>query len=173
MVGNPGCDDGNHPNGPSDGAIEGGLSHEHNESITDPIPNDAWTNGAGPNQGLEVGDQCDRSMGPVLGTHNGAVYNQVIDGHFYWYQEEWSNIGHTCLQRLNLTDRKPTAVFTATAGPGTTMMFDATGSTAPGGVFEYSWQFNDAFARLHSRHGDPDDRAHLPRPGARTRSVWP
>lgn len=38
-------------------------------------------------------------MGPVLGTHNGAKYNQVINGHFYWYQEEWSNDGHTCLQR--------------------------------------------------------------------------
>jgi len=146
VTGNPGCDDGNHPNGPSDGAIEGGLSHEHNESITDPIPNDAWTNGVGPNQGLEVGDQCGSSMGPALGTHNGALYNQVIDGHFYWYQEEWSNVGHTCLQRLNLTDRRPTAVLNATAGPGTTMVFDATGSTAPGGVFEFSWQFNDAFA---------------------------
>jgi PKD repeat protein len=26
------------------------------------------------------------------------------------------------------------------------MTFDATGSSAPGGVFEFSWQFNDAFA---------------------------
>ncbi|MEA2147157.1 MAG: hypothetical protein QOG59_2744 [Solirubrobacteraceae bacterium] len=146
VVGNPGCDDGNHPNGPSDGALDGGLSHEHNESITDPIPNDAWTNGAGPNQGLEVGDQCGSVMGDALGTHNGAKYNQVIDGHFYWYQTEWSNIGHTCLQRLNLTDRMPTATFTATPGSGTTMTFDATGSSAPGGVFEFSWQFNDAFA---------------------------
>src|SRR4029077_16888735 len=30
VTGNSGCDDGNHPNGPSDGALEGGLSHEHN-----------------------------------------------------------------------------------------------------------------------------------------------
>src|SRR5579862_2553402 len=47
VTGNAGCDDGNHPNGPSDGALEGGMAHEHNESITDPIPNDAWTNGTG------------------------------------------------------------------------------------------------------------------------------
>ena len=146
VVENPGCDDGNHPNGISDGELEGGLSHEHNESITDPIPNDAWTNGAGANQGEEIGDQCETENGAPLGLHNGAKYNQVINGHFYWYQEEWSNIGHTCLQRLNLRDRMPTATFTATAGSGTEMTFDATGSSAPGGVFEFSWQFNDAFA---------------------------
>ena len=38
------CQDGNYPNGLiSDGEINGGLSHEHMESVTDPIPNDAWT----------------------------------------------------------------------------------------------------------------------------------
>jgi PKD repeat protein len=147
VVGNRFCDDGNHPNGPSDAELSGGLDHEHNESITDPIPNDAWTNGAGPNQGFEVGDQCDFQMGDPLGTApNGAKYNQVINGHFYWFQEEWSNEGHRCLQRLTLKDTKPTATFTATAVGGTTMMFDATGSSAPGGAAEFSWQFNDAFA---------------------------
>ena len=65
------------------------------------MPNDAWTNGAGANQGQEVGDQCDGLMGTPLGTApDGAKYNQVINGHFYWYQEEWSNRTHSCLQRL-------------------------------------------------------------------------
>jgi hypothetical protein len=145
VAGNPACDDGNHPNGISDGELEGGLSHEHNESITDPIPNDAWTNGVGPNHGLEVGDQCGSENGRPLGTHNGAKFNQIINGHFYWYQEEWSNQGHTCLQRFTLSDPKPTATFTAVAGSGLDMTFDATGSSARGGVAEFSWQFNDAF----------------------------
>jgi PKD repeat protein len=146
VTGNPGCDDGNHPNGPSDGALEGGLSHEHNESITDPLPNDAWTNGAGARQGLENGDQCDRVMGTPLGTApNGAKYNQVINGHFYWYQEEWSNQGHTCMQRYTMSGAKPTAKFAVTAGSGLAMNFNATGSTASGGVAEYVWQFNDSF----------------------------
>jgi hypothetical protein len=145
VTGNPGCDDGNHPNGPSDGALEGGLSHEHNESITDPIPNDAWTNGAGPNHGSEIGDQCNSEMGVPLGIHNGAKFNQVVNGHFYWYQEEWSNAGHTCLQRFTLPSDGPTATETVTAVGGDAMTFDATGSTAPGGVAEFSWQFNDAF----------------------------
>ena len=86
---NPLCQDGNYPNGISDGEINGGLSHEHNESITDPLPNDAWTNGVGADHGEEVGDQCVGQMGTTLGTApNGAKYNQVIDGHFYWYQED-------------------------------------------------------------------------------------
>jgi hypothetical protein len=141
------CQDGNHPNGISDGAIDGGLSHEHVESITDPIPNDAWTNGSGANQGLEVGDQCNRVRGNPIGTApNGAQYNQVINGHFYWYQEEWSNLGHTCLQRLTLPSTLPTATERVRSGGGLDMTFDATGSTAPGGVADYSWQFNDAFA---------------------------
>jgi PKD repeat protein len=85
-------------------------------------------------------------MGSPLGTApNGAKYNQVINGHFYWYQEEWSNQGRTCLQRLGALGTKPTATFTATAGSGRTIRFDATGSTAVGGVNSYVWQFNDAF----------------------------
>jgi hypothetical protein len=142
---NPLCQDGNNPNGIADGEINGGLSHEHNESVTDPIPNDAWTNGAGANQGEEVGDQCVGSMGTPLGTApNGAKYNQVINGHFYWYQEEWSNQTHSCLQRLDPARARPHARFTVTAGSGLTLNFDAHGSGAPGGVAEYVWQFNDA-----------------------------
>ena len=138
------CQDGNDPNGLiSDGEINGGLSHEHNESVTDPMPNDAWTDGAGTEQGFEVGDQCDGSMGTPLGTApNGSPYNQVINGHLYWYQEEWSNQSAQCLQRLSPSRARPTAHFAVTAGSGLTMNFDARGSGAPGGVADYVWQFN-------------------------------
>jgi hypothetical protein len=143
---NPLCEDGNNPTGSiAGGEINGGLSHEHNESITDPLPNDAWTNGAGPNHGEEDGDQCVGMMGTPLGTHNGAKYNQVINGHFYWYQEEWSNQTHSCLQRLTPTTARPVAKFFVTAGSGLTLRFNASGSSAPGGIAEYVWQFNDAF----------------------------
>lgn len=146
VTGINGCDDGNHPNGPSDGAIEGGLSHEHSESITDPLANDAWTNGAGTNHGDEIGDQCDTAMGKTLGkAPNGAKYNQKINGHFYWYQEEWSDQGHTCLQRFTLSGVEPTAKFTVTSAAGLALTFNAAGSTAPGGVAHYVWQFNDKF----------------------------
>jgi PKD repeat protein len=146
---NPLCQDGNYPNGRiSDGEINGGLSHEQNESVTDPLPNDAWTNGAGVQQGEEVGDQCVGEYGTPLGTApNGARFNQVINGHPYWFQEEWSNQTHSCLQRLTPSPARPHAKFTVAAGSGLTLNFDARGSSAPGGgVAEYVWQFNDAFA---------------------------
>jgi hypothetical protein len=142
VTGNAGCDDGNHPNGPSDGALEGGLSHEHDESLTDPEPNNAWTDIGG--VGGEIGDKCSESMGAALGkAPNGASYNQVVNGHYYWYQEEWSNQGARCLQRLTFSGSEPTAAFTATPHAGEEVSFDASGSTAPGGVYRYNWQFNE------------------------------
>ena len=109
------------------------------------MPNDAWTDGAGAGHGAEIGDLCGGQMGTPLGMHNGAKYNQVINGHFYWYQEEWSNQTHSCLQRFTLSGAEPTAKLKVTHGSGLAMTFNATGSTAPGGVFRYVFQFNDAF----------------------------
>jgi hypothetical protein len=165
---NPLCQDGNNPNGSvSDGEINGGLSHEQNESVTDPLPNDAWTNGAGPLQGFEVGDQCVGMMGTPLGTApNGAKFNQVINGHFYWFQEEWSNQTHSCLQRLTPTAARPHAMFTVTAGSGLTLNFDAGGSSAPGGVAEYVWQFNDAFGAQTVEQTTPTISHTFPSAGA-------
>jgi hypothetical protein len=103
VTGNSGCDDGEHPNNkPSDGALQGGLSHEHNESITDPEIN-AWFD----SRGEENGDKCrtfveSSEYGPPLGTApDGSRFNQVIDGDPYWYQQEWSNAGSKCKQRLS------------------------------------------------------------------------
>jgi hypothetical protein len=142
VTGNEGCDDGQHPNGPSDGALQGGLSHEHNESITDPEPNNAWTDIGG--SGGENGDKCANNMGPALGkAPNGAKYNQLINGHFYWYQMEWSNHLHSCLARLSFSGEEPSATFSSAPAGGEKVSFDASGSTAPGGVSHYNWQFND------------------------------
>jgi hypothetical protein len=163
---NPLCQDGNNPNGIADGEINGGLSHEQNESVTDPLPNDAWTNGAGPNQGEENGDQCVGMMGTPLGMHNGAKYNQVINGHFYWFQEEWSNQTHSCLQRLTPNKARPHARFTVAAGSGLTLNFDAHGSSAPGGVAEYVWQFNDAFGAQTVEQTTPTISHTFPSAGA-------
>jgi hypothetical protein len=139
VTGDPGCDDGNHPNGPSDGALQGGLSHEHNESITDPEPNNAWTDIGG--SGGEVGDKCEGQFGTTLGTTGGgATYNQVVNGHFYWYQEEWSNQSNECLQDLTFAGEMPTATFTSTPEAGNKVAFNASGSTSPA---HYNWQFND------------------------------
>ena len=165
---NGGCEDGNNPTGNiAGGEINGGLSHEQNESVTDPVPNDAWTNGAGARQGEEVGDQCVGQFGTPLGTHDGAKYNQVINGHFYWFQEEWSNQAHSCLQRLTPAKARPHAKFKVTAGAGLTLNFDARGSSAPGGgVAEYVWQFNDAFGAQTIEQTTPKISHTFPSAGA-------
>ena len=167
------CQDGHYPNGLiSDGEINGGLSHEHMESVTDPIPNDAWTNGAGDDHGLEVGDQCGRVMGTPLGTAlNGSPYNQLINGHPYWYQTEWSNYTHGCVQRLTLPKQLPTAKETVTAGDGTDMTFDASKSRAPGGVAQYSWQFNAVLNAETVEQTTPTITYTFPAPGAYSTGV--
>jgi hypothetical protein len=143
VTGNEGCDDGNHPNGTtSDGAIEGGLTHEQNESITDPLPGLGWTNTL---TGEEVGDKCNFVMGKALGVApDGARYNQVINGDPYWTEEVWSNTGIACKQRLTPAAKQPTAVFTAEPVPGKahTIRVDGSASVVPGGAAEYAWQFN-------------------------------
>jgi PKD repeat protein len=139
VSGNPGCDDGNHPNGVSDGALEGGLSHEHNESITDPLPNSTWTDIA--DQTGEIGDKCDGTNGTPLGVHNGADFNQLINGHFYWYQTEWSNQGHACLQRFTMSGSPPSVTFKSALQSGLTDKFTASASSS---VADFNWQWNDA-----------------------------
>jgi hypothetical protein len=109
-----GCDSGQHPNGPSDGALDGGLVHEYAEAITDPyLANWMNPNGAGAE---EVADICDgywasgneafaeqMKFGTPLGTaSNGALYNQVVNGHQYYYQQMWSNETGKCEQRRGL-----------------------------------------------------------------------
>jgi hypothetical protein len=144
------CDESTHHiNGTSDSALFGGLSHEHNESITDPEPNSAWTDfgGSGEETGYENGDKCrtgveESEFGTPLGEVAGHTYNQEINSHKYWYQQEWSNKGHICMQRLNFSPSEaPTANFTIGSISGNTVEFNTAGST-PGS--DYAWQFNDA-----------------------------
>lgn len=66
------------------------AAHEVNEAVTDP-EGDGWMD---PN-GFEVGDKCE--IGPQVGTPlgfapDGSPYNQVINGHRYFLQDEWANV---------------------------------------------------------------------------------
>ncbi len=74
------------------------ISHEHNEAITDPQLN-AWYDSSG----AENGDKCAWTFGTVSGP-DGAEYNQTINGHHYWLQQEWSNSNPTnaCVQTYNI-----------------------------------------------------------------------
>jgi hypothetical protein len=94
-VGAPGaCDSGQHPNNDWADATINVVSHEHNESITDP-DGTAWFDSSG----NEIGDKCAWSFGSTLGSTAYGAYNQVINGHDYYLQQEWSNASSSCVLR--------------------------------------------------------------------------
>lgn len=88
------CDAGQAPNGSAalDGAIST-LSHEVMEAITDPDADSAaWLDATG----HEIGDLCAEDYGTAAGSTDPAnpyatEYNQVINGHPYYTQTEFSN----------------------------------------------------------------------------------
>lgn len=135
-VGGTNCDPGEdrHPNGnESDATIAAGLAHEHAETVTDPELN-AWLDA----KGNEVADKCRTEheaseYGPPLGyAPDGAPYNQLINGHEYWYQQVWSNEAQACEQRLEelpeVTKLKPK---NGPASGGTAVTITGAGFSAP------------------------------------------
>jgi hypothetical protein len=86
------CGTGQRPNGNEADDTINVTSHEHNETITDEQGN-AWYDSAG----YEDGDKCAWIFGAASGP-NGAEYNQTINGHHYYLQEEYSNHDRTCIQ---------------------------------------------------------------------------
>ena len=81
------CDANYHPNGGDADATINVASHEHRESINDPLGN-AWYD----RRGYEGSDKCAWNFGTV--SSDGA--NQTINGHRYILQQEWSNAGSIC-----------------------------------------------------------------------------
>ena len=86
------------PNGNPDADVEvSPTSHEIMEAITDPFGTGWWDQ-----LGYENGDECAYVYGTPQGSA-GQFYNQVINGHHYLTQEEFSNqdffdTGLGCLQ---------------------------------------------------------------------------
>ncbi|MGI8559593.1 MAG: PKD domain-containing protein [Solirubrobacteraceae bacterium] len=139
----PGCDPGQRPNGDPADATLNVLSHENNETITDPLGT-AWYD----QQGNENGDKCNFTFGSPLGGPSGAQFNQLIAGGDYWLQEEWSNIDRACRQRSGAApqpDERPTASFSqGAATAGSPVSFNGTASSDPdGSISSYSWNFGD------------------------------
>ena len=83
------CDTGKAPNGDqaADSTINV-VSHEHSEAITDGLGN-AWYDRAG----YENGDKCAWNFG----ARRPGNYNQTINGHHYYLQQEWSNARSGCV----------------------------------------------------------------------------
>ena len=141
-----GCGVSQYPNGKSNGNVDdslSSLSHEANESITDPTL-EAWYD----EEGLENGDECrntpfEEDFGPPLGGSSGTLFNQEIGGGHYYLQQEWSNDIEDCAQRVGL----PTPVI---ANPGQVVVgqsasFNGSGSfPGDGGIDSFEWDFGDS-----------------------------
>lgn len=137
------CGTGEYPNGHANGNIDdqlSSLSHEANESITDPLLN-AWWN----NQGsTENGDQCRNTVddfGVPLGGVAGTFYNQVINSRHYILQQEWSNFSSACEQRYAMTG---SASGPSKGKKNKPVHFTATGVDGEGGsITTAKWKFGD------------------------------
>jgi hypothetical protein len=89
-----GCHSGPSPNGNDADATINTISHEQNEAITDPWGN-AWLDSSGD----EIADICAWNFGSPLGSTAKGQYNQLINGHPYALQEDYSNDGSVCRQK--------------------------------------------------------------------------
>ncbi len=111
LTGVTGCEDPQHPNSAYEDEFPP-IEHEFAESATDPYEL-GWLND-NTSGAEEVADICHDGFwgfgnipfeekmryGTALGTApNGALYNQVIDGRYYYLQQLYSNATETCVQR--------------------------------------------------------------------------
>jgi hypothetical protein len=85
------CDPLQHPAGNGADATINTVSHEQIEAMTDPTGT-GWISNSGDNP--EIGDLCAYDFGTPLGTA-GTEYNQVINGHNYFLQLEYSNAANS------------------------------------------------------------------------------
>jgi hypothetical protein len=86
------CDATAHPNNSEADPTINVVSHEQNETITDPNGN-AWYDLAG----YENGDKCAWKFGSAIGSTAYGAYNQLINGHPYELQQEYSNARRGCV----------------------------------------------------------------------------
>ena len=142
-----GCGVGEYPNGHANGNVDdtlSSLSHEANESITDPTL-EAWYD----QKGFENGDECrntplEEDFGDPLGGSEEAetLFNQTIGDAHYYLQQEWSNNIEDCAQRTG--PAIPAISGPSQLAPGQSGSFSGAGSS-PGesAIVSYGWRFGD------------------------------
>jgi hypothetical protein len=114
------------------------ISHEHNETVTDPLGT-GWIDGAG----NEDGDLCIQQYGPVLGGSGAAVWNQSIHGGHYFLQEEWSNVNASCRPRTASASVSFVSPARVRAGRALTLRGHARDPHPHGKIVAFNWFFGD------------------------------
>ncbi len=138
------CQSGNpRPNGSTADPSLSTISHEHNETITDPL-GDAWIDGSG----NENGDLCIAQYGPNLGGSGAGAWNEVIHGGHYFLQEEWSNEDGSCRPR-GKADQVSFSVPARIAARAAAT-FTGRGRDPGGSIVAFDWFFGDG-ATAHGR----------------------
>jgi len=131
------------PNGSTADPTISTISHEHNETVTDPDGN-AWID----SQGYEEADLCLTNFGPAIGGSGNRVWNESIHGGHFYLQELWSDADSACEPRA-----KPDVISfadTRTSDQSRSLSFVARGSDPEGQLVGFEWFFGDgrdAFGR--------------------------
>jgi PKD domain len=112
------------------------ISHEQNETVTDPDGN-AWID----SQGYEEADLCLTDFGPAIGGSGDRVWNESIHGGHFFLQELWSDADGACEPRA-----KPDLLsfgLARAADPARSISFVARGSDPDGRMVGFEWFFGD------------------------------
>jgi hypothetical protein len=125
------------------------LSHEHNETVTDPL-GDAWIT----NDGSEDGDLCALYFGDPIGGTGQTAWNEQIGLGHYFLQEEWSNedgtTPDTACQPRDESDSVTANVSRRVQGDRT-VRFSGTAHDPDGSIALYEWFFGDGKHVYHSK----------------------
>ncbi len=80
------------PNNRAADVVISTISHEQMEAATDPLGGGWYFQSFSG----EIGDECAYNYGPV--SLDGGKANELMNGHYYLLQQEWSNADHGCVQ---------------------------------------------------------------------------
>jgi hypothetical protein len=131
------------PSGTTADPVISTISHEHAETVTDPL-GDAWVDPSG----NEEADLCAQSYGAPLGgsVTSGTAWNEVINGAHYWLQEEWSDESGTTTSTA-CQPKAPTDSISATIPRRVygdrAVKLKVTAHAPFGSIVGYEWAFGD------------------------------
>jgi PKD repeat protein len=161
-----------YPNGDFADTIADLMSHESNESITDPIVTPAatgWEDFVPPNGNSqnEIADNCinyaataDPSAGNNPNAYSptihgdatpanpptifwGTLADQLINGDYYFTQSVWSDGQQNCETAPNGGTLSAAFTTPPSAPPNTTVTFNPSSTVAAAGVSSATWSFGD------------------------------